>query len=138
MADVPAFTAVPNGGGNLTGARISTANTNRDGTGTLGTILTGGANGTRVDRINWKATGPTTAGVIRIFLKDNQGSPVTRLLFEALVTAITPSASVKSAEGEVVRTDGQPLVLVPSGWTLLAGTHNAESFDVIPTVAGDF
>ena len=138
MSDVPAFTAVPNLGGTLTGARSSTANTARDGTGTLGTILTGGANGTRVDRIQWKATSTTTAGVIRIFIKDTQGSPATRLLFEALVTAITPSATIKSAEGEFVRTDGQPLVLVPSGWTLLAGTHNAESFDVLPIVAGDF
>ena len=138
MSDVPAFTATPNAGGTLTGARISTANTARDGTGTLGTILTGGTNGTRVDRVQWKATSTTTAGVIRLFLKDNQGSPVTRLLAEALVSAITPSATVKSAEGEFVRTDGQPLVLVPAGWILLAGTHNAESFDVVPVVAGDF
>lgn len=137
MADVPAFTATPNAGGNLLTTRISAANTNRDGTGTVYVVLTGGANGTRVDRVQWKATGPTTAGVVRLYLKDT-GTPSTRLLAEALVSALTPSATVKSAEGEFVRTDGQPLVLVPSGWTLLASTHNAESFDVVATVAGDF
>lgn len=137
MSDVPAFTAVPNAGGNLLTTRISAANTNRDGTGTVYVILTGGANGTRVDRVNWKATGTTTAGVVRLYLKDT-GTPSTRLLAEALVSALTPSATVKSAEGEFVRTDGQPLALVPSGWTLLASTHNAESFDVVATVAGDF
>lgn len=135
--DVPNFTSAVNAGGNLLTTRISAANTNRDGTGTVYVILTGGANGTRVDRVQWKATGTTTAGVVRLYLKDT-GTPSTRLIAEALVSAITPSATIKSAEGEFVRTDGQPLVLVPSGWTLLASTHNAESFDVVATVAGDF
>lgn len=137
MSDVPAFTATVNAGGNLLTNRISAANTSRDGSGTVYVILTGGANGTRVDRVQWKATGTTTAGVVRLYLKDT-GTPSTRLLAEALVSAITPSATIKSAEGEFVRTDGQPLVMVPSGWTLLASTHNAESFDVVPVVAGDF
>lgn len=135
--DVPNFTSAVNAGGNLLTTRISAANTNRDGTGTVYVILTGGANGTRVDHVQWKATGTTTAGVVRLYLKDT-GTPSTRLIAEALVSAITPSATIKSAEGEFVRTDGQPLVLVPSGWTLLASTHNAESFDVVATVAGDF
>lgn len=138
MAEVPAFTAVVNAGPTLAGCRISTANTNRDGTGTLGTIFTAGANGARVDRIKWKATAATTAGVVRIFIKDTQGTPAIRLLFEALVTAITPSATIKSAEGEFVRSDGQPLILVPAGWSLVAGTHNAESFDVVADVGGDY
>lgn len=138
MADVPAFTKTPNAGPTLAGCRISTANTNRDGTGTLGTIFTAGADGGRIDRIKWKATSTTTAGVVRIFMKDTQGSPAIRLLFEALVTAITPSATVKSAEGEFVRSDGQPLVIVPAGWSVVAGTHNAESFDVIVDVGGDY
>lgn len=135
--DVPNFTSAVNAGGNLLTTRISAANTNRDGTGTVYVILTGGASGTRVDRVNWKATGTTTAGVVRLYLKDT-GTPSTRLIGEALVSAITPSATVKSAEGEFVRTDGQPYILVPSGWTLLASTHNAETFDVVATVAGDF
>ena len=85
-----------------------------------------------------EATAATTAGVVRIFIKDTQGTPAIRLLFEALVTAITPSATIKSAEGEFVRSDGQPLILVPAGWSLVAGTHNAESFDVVADVGGDY
>jgi hypothetical protein len=137
MADVPAFTATPNAGGNLLTTRISAANTNRDGTGTTYVILTGGAAGTRVDRIQWKATGVTTAGVIRIYLKDT-GTPSIRLLYEALIAAATPSATVLSASGEWARSDGQPLILLPAGWTVLAATHNAEVFDVVAVVAGDF
>ena len=88
MAEVPAFTAVPNAGGNLLTTRISAANTNRDGTGTVYVVLTGGTNGTRGERVQWNATGTTTAGVVRLYLKDT-GTPSTRLLVEALVTALT-------------------------------------------------
>ena len=50
--------------------QISTANTNRNGTGTLGTLITGASSGTRVDDIYMVATGTTTAGVIRLFMYD--------------------------------------------------------------------
>lgn len=136
MAKDPAFTRRPNMGLTLSASRISTANTNRDGTGTIATILTAGQDGTRVDRVQWKATGATTAGVVRLYVVD--AAATIRLLAEALVTAITPSATIKSAEGEFVRTDGQPLVMLEPGMILKASTHNAESFDVLPVVAGDF
>lgn len=135
--DVPAFVNLPNLGTTLSAARISTANTNRDGTGTLATLLTGGASGTRIERVNVKAISTTTAGVVRLYIADNQGTPNIRLVAELLVTAITPSTTVKTWEGELVRTDGQPLFLIPAGWTLRASTHNAESFDALVT-AGDF
>lgn len=135
--DVPAFVNLPNLGTTLSAARISTANTNRDGTGTLATLLTGGASGTRIERVNVKAISTTTAGVVRLYIADSQGTPNIRLVAELLVTAITPSTTVKTWEGELVRTDGQPLFLIPAGWTLRASTHNAESFDALVT-AGDF
>ena len=138
MATSPQFVTTPNLGTNLTASRISTANINRDGTGTLATLLTGGASGTRPDRVRIKATGTTTAGMIRFFLADNQGTPAIRLIHEISVTAITPSATIESFAAEWVRTDGQPLVIVPSGWTLRVSTHNAETFDVVPILSGDF
>jgi hypothetical protein len=47
---------------------ISTANTNRDGSGTLGTVFSGSANGDKVEHIDITATGTTTAGVIRLYI----------------------------------------------------------------------
>lgn len=74
--------------------RISTANTNRDGTGTMGVILTSTGTplaGTRVDRIAVTATGDTTTGILRFFLvKGSPGAPLASLSFVGtLATAVT-------------------------------------------------
>ena len=60
--------------------------------------------------------------------------PVARLILETAVSAIVPSATVL-AFATTVRIG--PLVL-QAGWSLRASTHNAEAFNVIPTICGDF
>lgn len=112
-------------------AQISTANTNRNGTGTIGTVMTGATNGTRIDDIYIVATGTTTAGVVRLFISD--GTNV-RLWQEILVSAITPSTTVQVWSYTLLN---QALIL-ESGWALQASTNNAETFNVIVTRAGDF
>jgi hypothetical protein len=112
-------------------AQISTANTNRNGTGTIGTVMTGATNGTRIDDIYIVATGTTTAGVVRLFISD--GTNV-RLWQEILVSAITPSTTVQVWSYTLLN---QALIL-ESGWSLQASTNNAETFNVIVTRAGDF
>ena len=112
-------------------AQISTANTNRDGTGTLGTVHTAGEHGSRIDLIRVVGTGTTTAGVVRIFVDD--GSNV-RLLKEILVDAITPSTSIEVFTDEYQPTE--PL-LMPATWILKASTHNAEAFNVF-AIGGDY
>ena len=47
---------------------ISTANSNLDGTGTLGTVLTAASNGTLIKAITVKAQVNTTEGMVRLFL----------------------------------------------------------------------
>ena len=116
--------------------QISTANTNRDGTGTIGTIFTAGASGSRIDAINIKATGTTTAGMIRLFIHDGTNA---RLLTELPVLALTPSATLPSWETQLntnTMTQVLPLVL-PTGYSLRAATNNAETFNVI-ALGGDF
>lgn len=111
-------------------AQVSTANTNRDGTGTIVDILTAGTNGTRVDDISIVAAGTVTAGVVRLFLYDGSNS---RLWKEVLVTATTPSATTA-----VWSTALSNLALIlASGWKLQASTHNAELFNVCVTRAGN-
>jgi hypothetical protein len=105
-------------------AVISTANTARDGTGGMGTVLTAGPEGTLVELVRVIATGTTTAGMVRLFLHDGTAA---RLWDELAVTAVTPSGTVAAFEGEI--TPSKPLVL-PSGWSLRASTHNAEEFVV--------
>ncbi|MCT6721745.1 hypothetical protein [Acidovorax sp. K2F] len=112
------------------GARIATANTNRDGTGTLGTVFAPGANGGRVDEVTIVATATTTAGMVRLYRHD--GTNV-RLWKEVPVSAVTPSGTVQAFTATIIAT----LILGPNE-SLRASTHNAESFDVHVSVGGGF
>ena len=112
-------------------AQVSTANTNRDGTGTIATVLTAGANGTRVDDITVIATGTTTAGMVRLFINDGTN---TWLWQEIPVSAATPSGTVQTFTATLLN---QALIL-PNNFSLRASTNNAETFNVIVTRAGDF
>jgi hypothetical protein len=105
---------------------ISTANTALDGSGTVGTVITAGASGTRIDRIRVQATTATTAGRVRLFLYDGSNSFA---LEEIAIAAATPSATVSGALGEVTFGDVRPLQL-PAGWSINASTHNANTFSV--------
>jgi len=86
----PIFGLTPN----LTHATLAAANTARDGSGTLVTLYTVGANGGRVDRITWTSAQATAAAnsamVFRVFVTDNAGANP-RLLREVAVTAVTAS-----------------------------------------------
>ena len=116
--------------------QVNAANPHRDGTGTMGTILTAGANGSRIDRIVVQATGTTTAGVVRLFVNDGTSS---RLYCELPVAAITASSSARVFNGTfqaVTTPDLFPLVL-PTGYSLRASTEKAETFNII-AVGGDF
>lgn len=111
----------------LATVQISTANTNRDGTGTLGTVLTGAADGTRIHKITIKAAVTTTAGMIRLYI-DNLTN--VRLWKEITVDAVTPSATVE-AFSEVIDLPGEDALNIPSGYILKASTEKAEAFNVI-------
>lgn len=104
---------------------ISTANSNLDGTGTLGTVLTGSDNGTRIDRIYIKAIGDVTQGMVRLFLDTGSGI---RLIREIPISTVD-QRGVTQAFSFIVR---YPTGLnLPSGWILKASTQNAESFNII-------
>jgi len=112
-------------------AQVSVANTARNGTGTIVTVFTAGASGSRIDDIYITATGTTTAGVVRLFLNDGTN---TYLWEEILVTAITPSTTQAVFQATLLN---QALVLA-TGWSLRASTNNAETFNIQVTRAGDF
>lgn len=114
----------------LGAATISTANTNRDGTGTMGTVLTAGTNGSRVDDIDITAQGTTTAGMVRLFIHDGTTA---RLWREVPVTANTASSSNAAF---FYRLTGLALIL-KSGMSLRASTEKAESFNVLVSNGGD-
>lgn len=117
-------------------AAIATANTAKDGTGTLGTVFTAGASGSRIDAINIKATVTTTAGMVRLFVHNGTSA---FLLTEVPVIAVTSSATAPSFEVQLntnTMTQILPLIL-PTGYSLRASTNNAENFNVLAQ-GGDF
>jgi hypothetical protein len=108
---------------------VSTANANRDGTtGTYGTVMTAGASGSRVDRINITATGTTTAGMVRLFVG-------TALVKEVPVIAVSPSGTQPAWSVEVVFENG---LILQAGAVLKASTQNAEAINVTVISGGDF
>ena len=112
-------------------AQVTTANTNRNGTGAIVTVFTAGANGSRIDDISIDAVATTTAGVVRLFINDGTTS---YLFQEILVTATTPSTTVAVWNTTLLN----QAIIIPSGWSLRASTNNTETFNIIVTRAGDF
>lgn len=112
--------------------QVTAANTNRDGTGTLATVYTAGASGSRIDRINIKAVGVTTAGFVRLYIHDGTNS---RLFTEVAVTAATPSATVASFEKtlEAYSTPSLIPLILQTGYSLRASTEKGETFNVLAT-----
>jgi len=131
MATQPQYTTQPI----LEYVQISTINTNRDGTGTLGTVCTGpntsAANGVgkRIIRLAVQATVTTTAGVIRFFISNDNGT-TKRLVCEKIVPAVTPSTTVAAWRVEVPELVG---LILPGGTgnILYAGTEKGEAFNII-------
>lgn len=106
--------------------QVSAANSNLDGTGTLGTVLTASASGSgwkgcRIESVTIKATVNTTPGMVRLYIYDGTN---TKLLTEIEVQAITKSSVVSSFSRTInlFKFELQP------GYALKASTQNAENF----------
>jgi hypothetical protein len=122
MAQSPVYSATPR----LTVATVSAANTNRDGTGTIVSVITGGSSGTKITSVTTQPIVTTTAGMIRLYISSDSGS--TWNLFDELpVAAATVSASVPGARNVKNYAD---LILPSSSHVLGASTHNAEAHRV--------
>jgi hypothetical protein len=121
MATSPNFTKTPRTERGL----LSAANANRDGTGTIVNLFDAAATvGSRIERITISAIGTTTAGMVRLYIFDGTNID---LYLEIPVTAVTPSATVQS----YINSTGSLGIILSSGKSLRASTHNAESFRVI-------
>ena len=106
----PIFTNV----GNFTPARIAAANTASDGSGTLVTLVTAGANGSRVDGVRFRnaqvALAASSNMVHRIFLTNTSGT-TPRLIGEIATAAATRSATAIGATS--IFTFDQPIIMQP-------------------------
>lgn len=128
MASIPNFTSTAR----LTASAVSAANTGRDGTGTIVSLISGVAAGTKVFEVDVQMTVTSTAGMVRLYLSSDSGASW-KLFDEVAIAAATVSASVK---GTRVSTLYSNLILPSSAHALGASTHNAEA-SVVTVMAGD-
>jgi hypothetical protein len=107
---IPIFTL----SGNFTPARIAAANVASDGSGTLVTVVTAGANGTRVDGVRFRnasATATTSAAMQhRIFLTDTSGANP-RLVGEVATAAGATRATQTNIGATSIYTFDQPIIM---------------------------
>lgn len=129
MASSPSYAATPR----AAFAATATANTARDGTGTLATLITGASTGTRVDDIKFQYTVTTTAGMIRIFLSLDGGT-TKAMIHEIPVPANTVSATVA---GFTAYLQNLGWVLPNTSAILYFSTNNANTVNGFVTRAGD-
>lgn len=104
---------------------ISTANSNLNGSGTLGTVISGANHGTSLSVITVKAVNATTQGMVRLFIGFGGSYFLWR---EVMVPASTPTGVEKSFY-KILSVN----LLLKNGHTLYASTENAESFNIIAT-----
>lgn len=106
-------------------AVLKTANTAKDGTGTVATLFTAGADGGRVERVRFRAVGTNVATVLRIFINNGStnATPANNILYaEVTVAATTGSETAALALSELPSTVDPasfPIVL-PAGYKILA------------------
>lgn len=125
MSATPAFAATPRIGA----VTVSTANTNRDGTGTIATVITAGASGTLIRRLVFKATGDPADSIVNVFLHDGS----TYYLFDE-VDLGNPAAASTTVEGyrfEKAYTD----LTLPTSWSVRAAITVALTAGVINVIA---
>lgn len=131
----PVFPLTPN---ITVGQTIQTANTAKDGTGTVITLVTGSTNGTRVDSIRCVPTGTNTATVLRLFINNgstNATAGNNSLYKEYSLPATTLSETAQMASDIDIPVD----IFLPSGYKVNAtiGTTVAATWSLV-AMAGNY
>ncbi len=119
----PIYSGTPNVGWGT----VTTANTAKDGTGTVVTVFTAGADGGRCDYVRVRALGTNTATVLRVFINNgstNATATNNTLFTEATIASTTLSEVAALAETTInlgVALDAGYKINITIGTTVAAG-----------------
>ena len=122
---------------------VNTANTAKDGTGTVVTVFTAGANGSKIDQIKVRALGTNVATVMRFFI--NNGSPNTTaannaLTHEVTIPATTLSETAALSDNDITIAKGSdiavPIPYLPAGYKVNVTLGTAVAAGLHVTVYG--
>lgn len=122
---------------------ITAANTAKDGTGAVVSLLTAGVNGSRVDTLSIRGLGTNVASVLRIFINNGaaNSTPANNSLFYEVSLPATTLSEVAALASIFVQFDGitlPQLVLAPGyKLNLTLGTAVAAGY-AVTAVYGDY
>src|SRR5258708_7318235 len=142
-ATTPIYTITPkiswasaDGDGGTAGP-IKTANTAKDGTGTVNTIFTAGANGSFVRSLRFRAAGNCTATVARVFV--NNGSTHATAANNVLIDEITLATTTLSEISSLSLYELPLNIALPANYVILVtiGTTVSAGY-FVSAIAGDY
>ncbi|WP_135553238.1 hypothetical protein [Paenibacillus cymbidii] len=109
---IPIFPLTPK----VSWGNVATANTAKDGTGTVVTVFTAGTNGSKIDQIKVRALGTNVATVLRIFINNgstNATASNNSLIHEVTIASTTLSEVAALVDNDVTITKNTTETVVP-------------------------
>lgn len=128
MASTPAFVSTPR----LTSVSLSSANTAIDGSGTITSLISGVAAGTRVLEIAAQCSATSAAALVNVFISADSGS-TWKLFDQITISAATVSTTVKGNRNTATY---QNLILPGTAYSIGVTTTIAQATQV-HALAGD-
>jgi hypothetical protein len=133
MAATAQYSATPKFGS----ATLTTADTSLTAPTTVGTIVSAGASGTRIDYIDIQGVATTVAGLINLFVYDG----TTYVLWQQVPVQVVTSSTTVPAFAAYLSSNSNanimPLTL-PTGYSLRATTTIAQTGVRVTAYGGDF
>lgn len=133
MATSAQYAATPKVGSAL----LTTADTSLTAPTTVGTVLSAGANGTRIDYIDIQGVATTVAGNINLFIFDGTNYILWNQVNVVAVTSSNTSPAWQATLSSNGNANILPLVL-PTGYSLRATTSVAQTGIRVTACGGDF
>jgi hypothetical protein len=104
---------------------------------TVGTVITAGASGTRIDYIDIQAVATTSSGIINLFIYDGTNYFLWTQVPVVAVTSSTTAIAYQAALSSNGNSNIMPLTL-PTGYSLRATTSVSQSGIRVTACGGDF
>ena len=118
-------------------ALLTTADTSLTAPSTVGTVLTAGSSGSRIDYIDVQGVATTVAGIVNIFIYDGS----TYFLYvQVPITAVTSSTTATAFQA-TLSSNGNANILpinLPNGYSLRATTSVAQTGIRVTAMGGDY
>jgi hypothetical protein len=133
MATSAQYASVPRVGSAL----LTTADTSLTAPSTVGTVLTAGASGTRIDYIDIQGVATSVAGIINLFIYDGTTYFLWTQVPVIAVTSSTTAVAFQVPLSSNGNSNIMPLTL-PTGHSLRATTTTAQTGVRVTACGGDF